>query len=84
MCSASIFFMDIICDENKRTMHQCNKNVLFGVHARPSVRAIGDQTVCLIVMQYGVALLHKTFSRNPEFRQNWPYDNLTSNLHGGC
>lgn len=67
-----------------KTRGQCNsakKNVLFGGPRPP--RPIGDQIVCRIVMKYGIALLHKTYSRNPEFRENCPCDNLTSNLQGG-
>lgn len=68
-------------------MKQRKKNVLFGVHApppSPPVRHIGDQIVCRIVMKYGIALLHKTLSRNPEFGENCPCDNLISNLQRGC
>jgi hypothetical protein len=65
-------------------MQQHNKNALCGVRARPPVRAIGDQTVCRIVMKYGIAFLYREFSRNPEFREDCLCDNLTSNLHGGC
>jgi hypothetical protein len=65
-------------------MQQHNKNALCGVRARPSVLAVGDQTVCLIAMKYGKAFLYGEFSRNPEFREDCLCDNLTSNLQGGC